>query len=65
MYLLLSVCKQTCSESNNCNNRKPEVFKENLKCFVCEETKNHLNQTIGFSDTGKDLTKIERGNFYF
>lgn len=29
------------------------MFKENLKCFVCDETKNHLNQTIGFSDTGK------------
>jgi len=45
------MCKQTCY-SDNCNNEEPDYFAEPLKCFTCQETWNHLNQSIGYSDTG-------------
>ena len=49
------VCKQTCSEEDNCNHHSnnEEIFPHPLECFICEETRNHLNETVGFSDTGK------------
>ena len=52
------MCKQTCY-SDNCNNEEPDYFAEPLKCFQCQETWNHLNQSIGFSDTGKISSLIK------
>ena len=52
------VCKQTCTDKDNCNNKEPDVFGEPLKCFTCSETWNHLNQSIGYSDTGKNFIVI-------
>ena len=48
------VCKQTCAEGDNCNrhSNNDEIFPHNLECFICEETRNHLNETVGFSDSG-------------
>lgn len=54
------VCKQTCEDGDNCNNKAPDVFAEPLKCFVCSETWNHLNQSIGHSDTGCFLKPDEK-----
>jgi len=47
------VCKQACTE-DNCNHHanNEEVFPRPLECFICEQTKNHLGQTVGFSDEG-------------
>lgn len=54
------VCKQTCTDANNCNNKQPDVFAEPLKCFTCQETWNHINQSIGYSDTGCFLQPDEK-----
>ena len=48
------VCKQTCTDGQNCNkdSNNDEIFPHPLECFICEETMNHLNETVGFSDSG-------------
>ena len=51
------VCKQTCADKDNCNEHanNEEIFPHPLECFICEETRDHQNRTIGFSDTGMTI----------
>ena len=41
-----STCKQTC-DSNNCNTHSPP---KTLSCYVCDETVDSNNQTIGYGN---------------
>ena len=41
-----SSCKQTC-DSNNCNDKSPM---KTLSCFVCDETVDSNNQTVGYGN---------------